>query len=248
MIGKQKHTITLETYKKSKKSVLFWFESTQELKKLGFSEKEIKRAILQAGETAESLTSFIDVEIGKHQYYENSENYELVVEQITGYFEEQIEKRSEQSNRCEIFTRNYQASANKYRFRGHYQGTKHAPILRNLLNNKFPYLKKYKIELFPLYSEGINWEIYLKINKKSLYVPVKALIKKDSKIIIKRMLDYWDSYRSSRNPKIKTHNHKKDQHQSFNGGCPFCQETFYQEEIKPLRSIITKRFFRDLEK
>lgn len=226
---------TLKTHKKSNKSALFWFESTEELKSLGFTETEIKKAIKQAGATAESLTSFEYVEADTDNYYSNSENFELVAENTTWSFEE------EKIIKGEVFTRRYEARANEYRTRGNYQSTQHEPILRNLLENKFPYLKNFKLDIFSLSGEGKNWEIYAKINKQSLYIPVRALFEKDPQIIIDRMTSYHNDFRSQRDPTVKTHNHKENEHQQTNGGCPLCQEIFYQESMKPLKSVIAKR-------
>ena len=233
----------LKTYKKSAKSALFWFDSTDELKTIGFSEKEILKAIKQAGETAESLTTFDMVEASADNYA-NSEYHELVSTNNRQYFEE------EKIIKGKVFTRRYIGLANEYRTKGNYQSTKHEPILRNLLLNKFTYLKNFKLEIFSMYGEGKNWQIYLKVNKSnnSVYVPVMALIKKDSKIIIDTMLESHGNFRNQRDPKMKTHNHKEHEHQQTNGGCGLCQEKFYQDSMKPLKSIITKRFFIAMEK
>ena len=40
----------------------------------------------------------------------------------------------------------------------------------------------------------------------------------------------------------------RNEHQQTNGGCGLCQEKFYQDSMKPLKSIITKRFFIAMEK
>ena len=232
----------LSTYKKSRNSALFWFESSDELLELGFTKDEIALAIEQAKQTVASLTSFENVEAGKDNWLADSDYAELVATGETGYFKEyEIIKGKE-------FVREYTADAHQYRTRGNYQSVKHAPILKNLLTNKFQYLKKYKFDVYSMYGEGANWEFYLKVNKESLYVPVRALLNKDSKIIVDRMSEYHGWFRSQRDAEQKEHNHEEHEHQQKNGGCGLCQEKFYQESMKPLKSVIVKRFFEDLEK
>jgi hypothetical protein len=232
----------LKSYKKSYNSPIFWFESSDELMGLGFTKDEIATAINQAGETSESLTSFEYAEASNDTWFSNSDFAELVATGEQRHFEEiKIFKGQE-------FTRTYLAPANQYRVRGNYQSVKHPKILRNLLINKFPYLKKYKFEVFSMTSEAENWQIYVKVNKASLYTPVKALFEKNPEIIIQTMKDYHGGFRNKRNPNQKTHNHEEHEHQSVNGGCGLCQERFYQESMKPLKSVITRRFFEDLEK
>jgi hypothetical protein len=232
----------LSTYKKSNHNTLFWFESSDELLELGFTKDEIALAIEHAKQTVASLTSFENVEAGKDSWLADSDYAELVATGETGYFKEyEIIKGKE-------FVREYTAKANQYRTRGNYQSTKHASILKHLLINKFQYLKKYKFDVYSMRSEGANWEFYLKVNKESLYVPVRALLNKDSKIIVDRMSEYHGWFRSQRDAEQKEHNHEEHEHQRKNGGCGLCQEKFYQKSMKPLKSVIVQRFFEDLEK
>ena len=101
-------------------------------------------------------------------------------------------------------------------------------------------------EIFSINFEGSSWEIYMKTEKGTLYVPVKALFKKNPNLIRQRMNEYWNSYRNKRDPNVKTHNHTDEEHQSVNGGCPYCQQQFFESEIAPLESKEALKLFEEM--
>lgn len=226
---------TLLKLDRSKFDLSKWLSCTSELKKLGFSLGEIKTALKQAGLRISDL-----VDIEPYQQEPSWYIHERVSDEYTKELEQEVKHRGTASDYT-VCTRHHTESVIDYRIPARYQGLKHEAVIRRLLSNRFEWFKKFKWSVYEMHGEGRDYEIYLETKAGSIYVPVKALLKESSKIIENRMLSYFGDSRSQRDPKVKRHNHLKNQHQQTNGGCPLCQEVFYQASIKPLKSATYKR-------
>ena len=222
----------------SKIPLIDWLTCTPELKNLGFTIEEINTALKQSKVTVYSLTDEEDYQSAPS--YMNT--YECISEPFGKDLEEEINtKYNGYTNDYTTCTRHYRATVQTYRIAGHYQSTHHADIIRHLLNNKLKWFKSFKWSMYAMSGEGKNYEIYMETSAGSLYVKVQALLKPNWQTIEDRMLSYFGESRNLRDAKVKRHNHKKNEHQQTNGGCPLCQERFYQKEIGPLYSEDAKR-------
>lgn len=232
---------------KSKHPLIHWFSSTDELIKLGFTKAEIKKAIVDAKTKLSDLTDDYNfVEKSKNTSYieDHPEYYEIIDKDTSSTFRE-VEYRKGKE-----WVHEYTAPAIQYRTRSHYN-IHDGEILTKLLQNKFKYFKNFKWEVFAMHGEGSNWDIYMKTKKGSLYVPVKALIKKDPKIIKKRMLDYFESYRDGKDLKVENEYYrmnrlspednkgKYETLKQFNKR----QQGYYDQEIAPLETTEAKKLF-----
>ncbi len=214
--------------KQTQKSLFEWWGSSEDLVKIGFTKAEINHAFKNAKTKLSDITDDHNyTEANKNTaWLENSEYHEIISENTYYDFTETKYIKGEE------WKREYRAQAIQYRTRSHYQ-TFDSEILKALLNKKFSYFSMLKWDIYALHSEAENWEIYLKTEFGSVYVPVMALMKNDIEMIIKRMTEYHNDFRSQRDPKATKHNHKKDEHPQH---CPLCQQRFYVESMKPLQS------------
>lgn len=232
----------MSTLIKSKHPLIHWFSSTKELMEIGFTKTEIQKAIKDAKTKLSDLTNDYNfVEKGKESHVVDNTDYYEVINENTRHTFKEVEYRKGKE-----WVHEYEAPAIQFRSFSSFQ-THDPEILEKLLKSKFPFIKKFDWDVYAIHSEGINWEIYLKTSKGSLYVPVTALMKKDPKIIEKRMFDYHNDFRNKRDPKVTKHNHKRNEHQCTNGGCPLCQEKFFQKEMAPLYTTEAKKLFQEMK-
>jgi len=75
-----------------------------------------------------------------------------------------------------------------------YQSYHDGNPVRELLESKLPYLKKYKVDAYSP-SKSNDW-IYIKFGEDahSLYCPISALFEKDIDKIVSTHLNYWNNY------------------------------------------------------
>lgn len=214
--------------KSSSKSLFEWWGSSEDLVKIGFTKSEIEDAFKKAKTKLSDITDDYNyAEANKNwEFIKNSPHHEILDENTSHIFEEWKGE----------WKREYTANAIQYRTRSNY-GSFDGDILTALLKNKFPYFGKFKWEVFQMHGEAENWEIYLKTEFGSLYVPVKALLKKDPKLIIDRMTEYWSMYRhqdkiitkDSSEYQLNGHGMTLKQYQKQ-------QEDYFKDEMKPLQS------------
>lgn len=211
----------------TQKSLFEWWHSSEELVKFGFTKSEINQAFKTAKTKLSDITDDHNyTEANKNTAWLDSEYYEIINENTSHYFTEIKYIKGEE------WKREYTANAIQYRSRSQYN-TFDSDILKALLNKKFSYFSMFKWDIYQMSAEAANWEIYLKTEFGSVYVPVMALLKNNVGKIINRMESYHNDYRNHRDPKATKHNHKKDEHPQH---CPLCQQRFYDESMKPLQS------------
>lgn len=221
-----KQTTQTEKSEQSKFSLTDWLTCKDELIKLGITTDEIEQALKDVKYTVRDLTD--EQEFTQEPTYYGI--YELVKDWHTAQKKEHITLKGRCFESCDYVS----YSAQTYRIKGHYQGLKHGKLIHQILSNRLPWFKSFKWEIFEMYSER-NPEIYLKTKKGSVYVPIKALLEKDSKMIIERMKDYFLDY-SRLGPYSLNHleGESEDQYKQR-------REKEMIESLKPLQSATYKR-------
>lgn len=114
-------------------SLLEWFNGTEDLLKLGFTEKEIEKAIIESGNNVESLT---DIQ-GFQSFPQYFKRAELVQEKFRYYKTNYINQFGKQyENREEV-------TGIGVRVPAEYQGLKHSKILFTLFSNKWGWFNSF---------------------------------------------------------------------------------------------------------
>ena len=116
-----------------------------------------------------------------------------------------------------------------WRIPARYQGLKHAAIIRKILEARFPWFNMFKWSIYEL-SDAENYEIYMDTENGTLYVPIKALLERNPKIIEERMKSYHKWYYNVAGYKL---NHKENETvEQYKKR----REQDYEKAISPLQS------------
>lgn len=76
-----------------------------------------------------------------------------------------------------------------------YQHLKHEQMIKYILNKLYPsLLKDLKVTVYSIDNGNGLEEMYIKMGKKTLYVPLKAFMEKDIEAIKERNISYQNSY------------------------------------------------------
>jgi len=172
----------------------YWLNCTDDLMKLGFSENDINEAIIDSGNSIETLT--------KKKYFENEPYYsknKLIRKNVT------FSKKKYFGNT--EYYKYVQVKGNEYRIPSEYQGLKHGEIIGQLLKNRYHWFNSFKWNIYELHNLE-NFELYMKTSDINnidihLYVPIKAITTSDFSLIEKRMISYWKWYFKDNNEKLE---------------------------------------------
>jgi len=222
-----------------KGNILDWLKSTETLEEIGFTKKEIIKSLKDCKISKDDLYSF--------EHYQNEPKHLKIYQEHGKPFHEEFKTlvnvgscgsgcRTEQYKIESVLVQSYYVPSNLQ------ESIYESKIIRKLLENRFKWFKSFKWEIFGIEKD---MEIYLKLTHGTIYVPVKALMKSEPKLIKDHMFSYWDQFRNQRDPDMKKCNHLP--HQQFNGGCGKCQWKFFESEyIKPMKSRILKRLVNNI--
>lgn len=172
-------------------SLIEWFNGTPELLKLGFTENEIQKAILDSGNDINSLTEIK----GFQSFPSYFKRAEISQESGYKYFVEEYDRTGQ-------YSRNVWKTGIGVRVPAQYQGLKHGDILFSLLSNKFEWFTSFskteskteKISLASLPINEIPEEYY---NLTALELKHKYI---DNPITKNKSL--WTLYEVRNNPEI----------------------------------------------
>lgn len=230
----------METKQKSKIKPIEWLSCKEGLLKLGFSVKEIETAIKKSGLKVEDLTEIKDFQ--DQRTAEIYKPHEIVKGWHTSSYIRVYEnvKIDGQYIQMEGYKTGQVIGV---RVKNQYQGLKHEKVIRNLLEKRFKWFKNFKWEIYSFeYQDPENYEIYLKTGKNSLYVPLKALLKKDIKAIEDRNISYLTGYH-----KLGSYELNKNKGETL-GQFKERKNKERKKALRVLNTPTTKRFFEILKK
>ena len=75
-----------------------------------------------------------------------------------------------------------------------YQHLEHKKMIEYILNEVYPALRNFQVNIYSIDSGNGTDEIYVHIGDKSLYVPLESLMQKDIDAIKKRNITYQNDY------------------------------------------------------
>lgn len=168
-----------------------WLSCKESLINLGFTETEIKQALIDAEIKENDLT---DVKGFKHEPH-YLKKYELVKSGV--YFTQK------EYNGC--WERDVEVYGSEYRIIGHYQGLKHGKIIFQLFKNKYNWFDIFKHEVIEKSKPRINSWTKLKDIPESFHnISVKELIEMSEPVNITVSKSSWDIYElhSDKNPEM----------------------------------------------
>jgi len=203
------------------KNISDWIIGKEYLINLGFTEKEIIKAIRNAKLTMNNLTS-------KEPESRAWSKIKIPIGLKSNFFTDIIVHKGHQ------YERHYTKITETFIVPDKYQHLKHGKITKELLKNRFPWFVEFK---WSIYSIEEKYEIYMKTEFGSLYVPIKALLEKNKQIIIDRMTSYYQEYRLTSSYPLNKHiNETKEEFEKR-------KKEEYKKDISPLKSKEAKKLF-----
>lgn len=205
-----------------------WLSCKEELKKV-FTTKEIEEAIKTSGLTLKDLTTI------ENFAYEPFGKKEIIAEYHRGQIK--VCKTIKIDGEYVSMEGQKNADVRTYRIIDHYQGLRHEKLIRALLEKRFKWFKNFKWSIYEVSGKIEHYEIYLNTGKKSLYVPLVALLNRNKEAIIERNKSYLTWYKMETSYDL---NHKEGESlkafKERKGG-------ELEEELKVLETPTTKKFF-----
>ena len=200
-----------------------WFTPTENLIELGFSTEEIETAITESGISLNDLTEekgFIDIPTWMRKYEVISDKYRYKTKKYQGEWEKKVEVSGYKVRVPHTYQGLSHAKvlyclfSNRWEWFNKFTTTKEIDKkiwLSGLPASKLPdeykdtpikklsysYIIAKEVETnssWSLYEYRKDYEMYLRTELGTLYVPLKALLDSDIKIVKERMVSYYKGY------------------------------------------------------